>query len=62
MHAHRPPAGEWICLDARSELSRAGVGVAHSVLGDERGAIGHALQALLVDRRDSRVGLGPGIA
>jgi hypothetical protein len=51
VYTHRPPAGEWICLDARSELSPAGVGVAHSVLGDTRGSIGHALQALLVDRR-----------
>jgi hypothetical protein len=51
VYAHRPPRGEWVCLDARSELSPAGTGVAHSVLSDEHGSIGHALQALLVDRR-----------
>ena len=56
VYCHRPPRGEWICLDARTELSPAGVGVAHSVLSDEHGSIGHALQALLVDerRRDGR--------
>jgi hypothetical protein len=51
VYVRRPPRGEWICIDARSELDPAGVGVAHSVLSDERGSIGHALQALLVDRR-----------
>jgi hypothetical protein len=51
VYVHRPPGGEWICLDARSELDPAGTGLAHSVLSDERGSIGHALQALLVDRR-----------
>lgn len=51
VYVQRPPRGEWICLDARSELDPAGVGVAHSVLSDRDGSIGHALQALLVDRR-----------
>jgi hypothetical protein len=51
VYAHRPPSGEWICLDARTELSPAGTGVAHSVLSDEHGSFGHALQALLVDHR-----------
>ena len=51
VYVHRPPRGEWICLDARSELDGSGVGVAHSTLSDLDGSIGHALQALLVDRR-----------
>ena len=51
VYVHRPPRGEWICVDARTELSTTGAGVAHSVLSDEEGSIGHALQALLVDRR-----------
>ena len=51
VYVHRPPRGEWICLDARSELDGSGVGVAHSTLSDRDGSIGHALQALLVDRR-----------
>ena len=51
VYVHRPPRGEWICIDARTELSPAGMGVAHSVLSDDQGSIGHALQALLVDRR-----------
>ena len=51
VYVHRPPHGDWISLDARSELSPSGMGVAHSVLADRDGTIGHALQALLVDRR-----------
>lgn len=51
VYVHRPPRGEWIFVDARTELSPAGAGVAYSVLSDEQGSIGHALQALLVDRR-----------
>ena len=51
VYTHRPPRGEWVCLDARSELNPAGVGAAHSVISDVDGSIGYALQALLVDRR-----------
>lgn len=51
VYCHRPPRGEWVCLDARTELSADGVGVAHSVLSDEHGSIGQSLQALLVDER-----------
>lgn len=44
------PEGEWIGLDARTELSSQGIGVAYSRLYDERGAIGHAIQSLYVER------------
>jgi hypothetical protein len=47
----RQPAGQWVGLDARTSVSRAGVGLAASTLHDEHGPIGHGLQSLLVDRR-----------
>jgi len=47
---HRPPDGEWICLEAVSFVEPIGVGQAESVLWDERGRIGRAVQTLLLDR------------
>ena len=46
---HRLPATEWVCLDATTYPERHGVGVAESVLYDERGRIGHAAQVLLLE-------------
>ena len=51
IHLHRMPEGEWVCLDARTRIEPNGVGVAASELYDERGAIGTALQSLVVDLR-----------
>jgi len=51
VHLHRYPAGEWVCLDATTDTDPAGIGIAASRLYDERGPIGRAAQALLVDRR-----------
>jgi Thioesterase-like superfamily len=53
VHLHRMPAGEWVCLDAITLPEPNGIGLADTVLHDERGPIGHALQTLLVDRRQS---------
>jgi Thioesterase-like superfamily len=53
VHLHRMPAGEWICLDAITLPERSGIGLADTTLHDERGPIGHALQTLLVDRRQA---------
>jgi hypothetical protein len=50
MYLHRQPEGEWICLDASTDVDPHGVGVAHSRLYDERGPIGRALQGLFIDR------------
>ena len=50
VYMHRPPVGEWVCLDASSDVDPRGVGVAHSRLHDERGPVGRSLQALYVDR------------
>ena len=47
---HRPSEGEWIGLDARTDVSPSlGVGTAHSRIYDRRGAIGYGLQSLICD-------------
>jgi acyl-CoA thioesterase len=48
----RRPVGEWICLDARTQLSSLGGGLAESALYDEVGLIGRATQSLFVRKRD----------
>lgn len=53
IHLHRMPAGEWVGLDAVTLPERSGIGLADTTLHDERGPIGHALQTLLVDRRQA---------
>ncbi|HSS08358.1 MAG TPA: thioesterase family protein [Acidimicrobiales bacterium] len=47
----RPPRGEWVGLDALSRLASNGIGQAESLLFDEDGPLGRALQSLYVDRR-----------
>jgi hypothetical protein len=47
----REPAGEWVGLDSRTAIDARGIGLAESVLYDEQGAIGRALQSLYVSRR-----------
>jgi len=51
VHLVREPAGEWVCLDAVTRRSEHGVGLAESVLWDERGRLGRAAQTLLVRPR-----------
>lgn len=50
VHLHRDPVGEWVGLDAQTSLEPTGTGLATSVLHDEQGPIGRALQTLFVDR------------
>lgn len=45
---HRLPEGEWVGLDAITYPETAGFGVAESVLHDERGRIGRAVQTILI--------------
>lgn len=51
VHLARMPEGEWVCLDARTRIGPEGIGVAESVIWDERGRIGRGAQALLVAAR-----------
>jgi hypothetical protein len=53
VHLHRLPGGEWVCLDAITIPEPSGIGIADTGLFDERGAIGRAVQTLLVAERRS---------
>ena len=48
---HRPPAGEWVALDAVTLPQPDGTGLADATLHDEAGAIGRGLQTVLFSRR-----------
>jgi Thioesterase-like superfamily len=52
VHLERHPEGEWVCLDAVTLPEPSGVGTADTLLSDERGRIGRALQTLLIAERD----------
>jgi len=47
----RLPAGEWVCVDAVTRPHRNGIGSSDSVLSDERGRVGRALQTLIFSER-----------
>ena len=51
LYIEREPVGEWICLDSQTRIAGDGIGVAESVLYDERGRVGRATQALLIAPR-----------
>jgi acyl-coenzyme A thioesterase PaaI-like protein len=51
LYIERPPVGEWICLESQTRIATGGIGMAESVLYDERGRVGRATQALLVAPR-----------
>ena len=51
VYLHRPPAGEWVCLDARTIPQERGIGLADTRLLDEQGPIGRSVQSLLIDSR-----------
>jgi hypothetical protein len=46
---HRPPVGEWVCLDARTRFGTPGIGAAESALWDVEGRIGRSIQNLVVE-------------
>lgn len=49
IYLNRLPAGEWVCLEAQTDVEGHGVGIAHSRLHDELGPIGRAAQSLLLE-------------
>ena len=51
VYLERLPVGEWIGLDSVMRVGEGGVGLAESVLYDERGRIGRGVQALLIAPR-----------
>ena len=53
VYLERDPVGRWIGLDAQTRIGPDGTALAESVLHDERGRFGRALQALLVAPRQA---------
>jgi Thioesterase-like superfamily len=51
VHVLRAARGEWICLDAATEVAEGGAGLAHSRLSDREGTVARGAQSLLVTRR-----------
>jgi hypothetical protein len=51
VHLHRVPEGAWIGVDARSVVQPDGTGLTTTVLHDELGPVGSALQALVIRPR-----------
>ncbi len=51
LHLQRPPRGEWIGLDARTQLHGGGTALAESVLHDKHGPLGRSFQTLVVQER-----------
>ena len=49
IYLHRPPAGEWVGLEAITETEPHGIGLAATVLHDEAGAMGRGMQSLYLD-------------
>jgi hypothetical protein len=48
VHLERPPAGEWLAMDAVTRPRRSGAGVCTSVVSDATGRFGVSAQSLLV--------------
>jgi Thioesterase-like superfamily len=51
VHFVREPVGEWVCLDAETQIAEGGAGLARSVLSDRTGPVARGAQALLVAPR-----------
>jgi len=47
---HRPPAGDWLGMDSVSRWEPNGVGMSDSLLFDDLGPVGRALQTLVIQR------------
>lgn len=52
LYLEREPDGEWVALQSTMRVAPGAVAGAESVLWDERGRIGRAVQSLLVGRRE----------
>lgn len=51
VYVERDPVGEWICLESVTRIANGGIGLSESVIYDERGRVGRAIQALVVGPR-----------
>jgi acyl-CoA thioesterase len=48
INLHRPPRGEWLCIDTHSHVDPIGAGTAGARLYDMQGVVGFVTQSLLV--------------
>ena len=48
IHLHREPLGEWFRSDAISQWNANGIGMSDALLFDEHGAVGRAVQSLVI--------------
>lgn len=51
LHILRPPRGEWICVDAVTDLQAEGVGLTTARLFDQQGPVARCAQSLFIARR-----------
>jgi acyl-CoA thioesterase len=51
IHLARPPTGEWMATDAKTDIGPTGMGLCTSRLFDRDGAVGVSTQSLLVTPR-----------
>jgi hypothetical protein len=51
VHLFRYPAGDWVCLDARTSIDADGIGLADTALFDQNGPVGRGVQSLFVTAR-----------
>ncbi|WP_201363974.1 acyl-CoA thioesterase domain-containing protein [Dictyobacter formicarum] len=56
VHCLRPPIGEWICLDASTQMQSEGVGLATADLYEQHGLVGRSAQALFISQRENKNG------
>jgi hypothetical protein len=52
LYLERPPRGEWVAMQSETRIRPGSVAVSDSLLWDEEGLIGRAMQTLLVERLD----------
>jgi acyl-coenzyme A thioesterase PaaI-like protein len=51
VHLARPVAGEWLFIDAETQLGTAGTGLARATLSDVQGPVGATMQTLVLATR-----------
>ena len=58
LYLHRPPVGEWLCLQVSGRGSADGIATGEAQLHDQQGPVGRCLAASLAQDRGSFLGTG----
>jgi acyl-CoA thioesterase len=58
LYLHRPPEGEWLCLETTGRSSHEGIATGDGLMHDRSGLVGRCVAASLAQR--SRPGGGTG--